>query len=165
MIIGIDNGLDGGLCAISAHNGSVIDKWAMPTFERAGKREVDTRTIYDWITDLHTVPLIGIEEPLKHAKSSQAMRSMGISFGKIMGMCESHELEVKPIQVLDWQKSLLGKVPKSQTKVFALKKANELAPDEDWRKNNRCTVPHDGIVDAFLIAQYTRQKYGHCNHT
>lgn len=165
MIIGIDNGLDGGLCAISAHDGSIIDKWATPTFERAGKREVDTETIYDWITDLHTEPLIGIEEPLKHAKSSQAMRSMGISYGKILGMCESHKLKVQPIQVLDWQKSLLGKVPKSQTKVSALKKANELAPDEDWRKNNRCTVPHDGIVDAYLIAQYTRQRYGHRKNT
>jgi hypothetical protein len=85
---------------------------------------------------------------------------MGISFGKIMGMCESHHLKVKPIQVLDWQKALLGKVPKSQTKTFALKKAQELAPEEDWRKNNRCTIPHDGIVDAFLIAQYARKKYG-----
>ena len=58
MIIGIDNGLDGGLCAISAHDGSIIDKWATPTFERAGKREVDTCTIYDWITDLHTEPAV-----------------------------------------------------------------------------------------------------------
>lgn len=155
MIIGIDNGLDGGLCAISEHSGSIIDKLAMPTFQRAGKREVDTKTILNWIRDLNTEPLIAIEEPLKHAKSSQAMRSMGISFGKILGMCESHELKVKPIQVLDWQKKMLGKVPKSQTKVFALRKANELAPDEDWRKNGRCAVPHDGIVDAFLIAFYT----------
>jgi hypothetical protein len=157
MIIGIDNGLDGGLCAISKHSGSIIDKLSMPTFQRAGKREVDSRTIYNWIFNLYTEPLIAIEEPLKHAKSSQAMRSMGISFGKIMGMCESRDLKVKPIQVLDWQKKMLGKVPKSQTKIYALRKANELAPDEDWRKNERCTVPHDGIIDAFLIAQYTRQ--------
>lgn len=154
VYIGIDNGLDGGLCAVSAHNGAIIDKWAMPTFERSGKREVDTRTIYDWMMDFHSTLLVLIEEPLRHAKSSQAMRSMGISYGKILGMCESHELEVKPIQVKNWQKIMLGKVPKSQTKRFALKKAQELAPDEDWRKNNRCTVPHDGIVDAYLIAYY-----------
>jgi hypothetical protein len=155
MIVGIDNGLDGGLCAISKHNGSVIDKCAMPTFQRAGKREVDTRKIYNWICNLNTESVIAIEEPLKHAKSSQAMRSMGISFGKILGMCESHGLTVKPIQVLDWQKRMLGKVPKSQTKTFALRKAIELLPDEDWRKNERSTVPHDGIIDAFLIARYT----------
>lgn len=154
MIVGIDNGLDGGLCAISKHSGSIIDKCAMPTFLRAGKREVDTKKIYYWIRNLYTEPLIAIEEPLKHAKSSQAMRSMGISFGKIMGMCESHDLKIKPIQVMDWQKKMLGKVPKSQTKTFALRKAEELSPNEDWRKNNRCTVPHDGIVDAFLIAMY-----------
>ena len=155
MIVGIDNGLDGGLCAISKHGGSIIDKCAMPTLQRDGKREVDAKKIYYWIRNLYTEPLIAIEEPLKHAKSSQAMRSMGISFGKIMGLCESHDLKVKPIQVLDWQKKMLGKVPKSQTKTFALRKAKELAPDEDWCKNNRCTVPHDGIVDAFLIAIYT----------
>jgi len=159
IYIGVDNGLDGGLCAISSHDCLIIDKWAMPTFKRGGKREVDTMTIYNWITDLHSKSLILIEEPLKHAKSSQAMRSMGISYGKILGMCESHNLEVRPIQVQDWQKAMLGKVPKSKTKEFALKKAQEIYPDEDWRKNNRCTSPHDGIIDALLIALYgTKQQ-------
>ena len=159
MIVGIDNGLDGGLCALSPH-GLIIDKIAMPTLQRNGKREVNTKAVYTWIRDLNTEPLIAIEEPLKHAKSSQAVRSMGISFGKVLGMCESHDWNVQPIEVRDWQKAVLGRVPKSQTKVFALKKAQELAPEEDWRKNDRCTVPHDGIIDAFLIAQYTRKKYG-----
>ena len=159
MIVGIDNGLDGGLCAISKHSGSIIDKCAMPTFQRAGKREVDTRKIYNWICDLNTESVIAIEEPLKHAKSSQAMRSMGISFGKILGMCESHGLTVKPIQVLDWQKRMLGKVPKSQTKTFALQKAIELLPNEDWLATARSYTPHDGIIDAFLIARYTRETY------
>lgn len=159
MIIGIDNGLDGGLCAISKHSGSIIDRCAMPTLQRAGKREVDTKAVYNWIRNLHTEPLIAIEEPLKHSKTSQAMRSMGISFGKILGMCESHDIKVRPIQVLDWQKKMLGKVPKSQTKVFALRKATELAPEEDWLATARSYVPHDGIVDAFLIARYTRETY------
>jgi len=159
VIVGIDNGLDGGLCAISKHSGSVIARSAMPTLKRAGKREVDTKAVFYWICNLNTEPLIAIEEPLKHAKTSQAMRSMGISFGKILGMCETHDLKVRPIQVLDWQKKMLGKVPKSQTKVFALRKATELAPDEDWLATARSYVPHDGIVDAYLIARYAREKY------
>ncbi len=158
MIIGIDNGLDGGLCALSMPHGMIIEKMAMPTLQRDGKREVDTKAIHTWIRNLNTEPVIAIEEPLKHAKSSQAMRSMGISFGKILGMCESHDFKVRPIQVADWQKAMLGRIPKSQTKVYALKKAQELAPEEDWRKNDRCTVAHDGIVDAFLIARFVHQK-------
>lgn len=154
IYVGIDNGLDGGLCAISSHDGSIIDKLAMPTLQKESKRETDTKKIHKWIMDLHSPSLILIEEPLRHAKSSQAMRSMGISYGKILGMCESHDFEVKSIQVKDWQKFILGKVPRSQTKKFALEKAQESAPSEDWRKNNRCTVPHDGIIDAYLIALY-----------
>ena len=156
MIVGIDNGLDGGLCAISAHNGLIIDKRAMPTFKRSGKREIDVKTIYEWIADLNTEPLIAVEEPLRHAKSSQAMRSMGISYGKILGMSESHGWEVRPIQVSEWQKAVLGKVPKSLTKVFALREATRLAPEENWVKSDRCSTPHDGMVDAYLIGCYAR---------
>ena len=42
MIIGIDNGLDGGLVAISKHTGGIISKTVMPTMHRAGKLEVNT---------------------------------------------------------------------------------------------------------------------------
>lgn len=159
MIVGIDNGLDGGICAVSDFSGEIIGKCAMPTFKRSGKREIDTVSIYRWITDLNTEPLIAIEEPLKHAKSSQAMRSMGISYGKILGMSESHGWKVRPIQVLDWHKAVLGKVPKSLTKVFALREATRRAPEENWVKSDRCSTPHDGMVDAYLIACYARTSH------
>jgi hypothetical protein len=35
-----------------------------------------------------------------------------------------------------------------------LAKANELAPDETWLATKRSSTPHDGMVDAFLIARY-----------
>ena len=41
MIIGIDNGLDGGLAAISKTTGALINKTVMPTLKRGSKREVD----------------------------------------------------------------------------------------------------------------------------
>ena len=46
MIVGVDNGLDGGITAISAYTGAVIDKTIMPTKLRNKRREVDTRKIY-----------------------------------------------------------------------------------------------------------------------
>ena len=133
MIIGIDNGLDGGIVAISKHTGDVIDKTIKPTTHRAGKREVESRKIYEWIMDLGQCAddfLVAVEEPLKHAKSSQAVRSMGISFGKIMGVCESRQWEHCCVSVHKWQKFMLGNVPKGQTKQAALWKAECLAPDE-----------------------------------
>ena len=74
MIIGIDNGLNGGLVAISKETGAVIEKTIMPTLHRCKKREVDTRAVYEWAMALETEFIFAIEAPLRHAKSSQAVR-------------------------------------------------------------------------------------------
>jgi hypothetical protein len=51
---------------------------------------------------------------------------------------------------------MLGFIPKGKTKQVALETAQNLEPSENWLKNKRCRVPHDGLVDAFLIAHYYR---------
>ena len=53
---------------------------------------------------------------------------------------------------------MLGFRPKGMTKQIALAKAKELAPDENWLKNQRCRKPHDGMVDAFLVARFYRDS-------
>jgi hypothetical protein len=154
LIVGIDNGLDGGLCAIARFDGSLIDKIAMPTKWVCKKREVDTIKIKNWLLDFNTPFVLAIEEPLPHAKSSQAVRSMALSFGKIIGMAETNEYEVFRVSVHKWQKIMLGFRPKGATKQTALARAEQIAPEENWLKNKRCRKPHDGMVDAFLIARY-----------
>tara|TARA_Y100000996_G_scaffold140202_1_gene107038 strand:- start:64 stop:549 length:486 start_codon:yes stop_codon:yes gene_type:complete len=157
VIVGIDNGLDGGLVSVAVHDGSVISKMVMPTKQRSGKREVDVIKVYDWIVDHNTPFTLAIEEPLRHARSSQAVRSMALSFGKILGMAESRGWDVECVEVRNWQKALLGKfIPKGQTKSRALEVADELVPGECWRKSSRAKKPHDGLIDAFLIARYVR---------
>ena len=156
MIVGVDNGLDGGITAISAYTGAVIDKTIMPTKHRNKRREVDTRKVYEWLMELESPFLFAIEEPLHHAKSSQAVRSMGISFGKLLGLAESRQWETKCVSVQKWQKKMLGFVPKGKTKEAALCKAEALATDECWQKSKRASKAHDGMVDAFLIARYIR---------
>ena len=123
MIVGVDNGLDGGLTAISVYTGAIIDKTIMPTLQRSKRREVDTRKVYEWLMMLETPFLFAVEEPLHHAKSSQAVRSMGISFGKLLGLAESRQWETKCVSVQKWQKKMLGFVPKGKTKEAALWKA------------------------------------------
>ena len=157
MIVGIDNGLDGGLCAVSKFDGSIIDKIRMPTLQMSKKKEIDIRIINQWLLDFNTPFDLAIEEPLAHAKSSQAVRSMAISFGKLVGMAESHQYPVQRVSVHKWQKKMLGRMPKGKTKEFALALANSLAPKENWLANKRCKKPHDGMIDAYLIALYIRE--------
>jgi hypothetical protein len=156
LIVGIDNGLDGGLVAIAQFDGSLIDRIAMPCRQQSKKREIDICKIHKWLSDLNTPFVLAIEEPLAHAKSSQAVRSMAISFGKLLGMAECKNYEVARVSVHKWQREMLGFIPKGKTKQVALETAQNLEPSENWLKNKRCRVPHDGLVDAFLIAHYYR---------
>ena len=158
MIVGVDNGLDGGLCAIAQFDGGLIDRIAMPCQQHSKKREIDICKIHKWLSDLNTPFVLAIEEPLAHAKSSQAVRSMAISFGKLLGMAECKDYEVARVSVHKWQKAMLGFTPKGKTKQVALETAQNLEPSENWLKNKRCRTPHDGIIDAFLIAHYIRER-------
>ena len=158
MIVGIDNGLDGGLCAISKHDGSIIDKIRMPNRQLSKKKEIDVKIVNQWLLDFNTDFDLAIEEPLAHARSSQAMRSMAISFGKLIGMAECKGYPVSRISVHKWQKELLGRVPKGQTKKVALELATQLAPSENWLANKRCRTPHDGMIDSYLVAVYYRNR-------
>jgi len=158
MIIGIDNGIDGGLCAISRSHGKIIAKRVMPILKRNGKSEVDVPMLRDWILALHTEPCIVVEEPLRHAKSSQAMRSMAMNFGKILGACEMKGWQTVPVEVHHWQKNMLVGSKGKGTKAAALTVAERLSPGEDWTKSDKATIPHDGMIDAYLIACYWRKQ-------
>lgn len=163
-IVGIDNGLNGGLVGLCTRTGDIISKTAMPTLERNGKKEVDTYKTYQWILGLDCFKddlYIAIEEPLRHARSSQAVRSMAISFGKILALCEVFEWKHKCVVVREWQKSMLGNFKKGESKQKALEIAGYLEPLEKWLKSPRSTKPHDGIVDAFLIAHYVKKHELH----
>lgn len=159
VIVGIDNGISGGLCALSAFDGAVLAHRAMPTIEIAKKSEVDVLTMLEWLEPYRKDMIVCIEEPLKHAKSSQAMRSMSISFGLIVGACQAKQYSIHRVQVKEWQDVILGKkLAKGMTKVAALVAANKLWPQQRWIATNRSKVPHDGMIDAALIAHY----YLHC---
>ncbi len=154
-IIGIDNGIRGGLCVISSFDGSVIGYIAMPIKQVGGKSEVDVNLLLEWIEPYRKSVMICIEEPTKHTKSSQAMRSMSISFGLIVGACEAKKYDVRRVQVKEWQNEVLGKkLMKGTTKPVALEVAKRLWPEESWLATSRSKVPHDGLIDAALVAFY-----------
>jgi len=155
IVVGVDNGIDGGLCALSTHSGEIIATCVVPCCERRGKREVDILKLLTWVNALESRILLALEEPLKHAKSSEAMRSMSITFGQIYGACRVKDIPVECIQVTDWQRDMLGKRGSfADTKKQALKIASGIWPDETWIPTKRHRTPHDGIVDAALIARY-----------
>lgn len=172
MIIGIDNGLEGGLVALSPIKGlAPIAKFTMPTlsvFYPARKtskartlREVDTRGLVAILSSLDAnkeETTVFFEHCPFHASDTNAMRSMAMSAGKILAVLEAKGFKnIHRVLSHDWQPVMLGKVPQGKTKEFAMAKASELWPDESWTASERSKKSHDGMIDAALIAEYGRR--------
>jgi len=186
IYIGVDNGLDGGIAAISASHRLFIDATPMPTITRthvfkktktrkingvsskitelATDREIDGLQLADWIlriTDSRPCTIL-IEECPEHAQQKSTMRSMGVSYGILIGAISTALYNYKLVVVRSgnpsdsWQRCMLGKCATGGTKSVALKKANELWPDEKFLATERSKTPHTGMIDAALIAEYGR---------
>lgn len=162
IYIGIDNGLNGALVAISEH-GSVIDSAVMPTRGKTKGNEVDPLAIWNWICDLDepTANICAIlETPGKHSPGVMALCSMWDSYGAIRSLLETRSIRHHRIAPQKWQKAILIGCAKGDTKPAAKAKAKQLWPVETWLKSARCTTAHTGLIDAALIAEFGRiNKY------
>lgn len=159
VIIGIDNGLTGGLVALSDHPGPPIACMPMPTRGKAKGNEVDAEAVWDFIcrhrdNDITVI----LETPGKHSPGVQALCSMWDSYGAIRGVLESRGIRHHRITPQMWQKVMLPGCAKGDTKPAALARARQLWPAESWLASPRCNKPHDGMIDASLIAEYGRIK-------
>ena len=159
IYIGIDNGLTGGLVALSDHPGPPIDCMPMPTRGKAKGNEVDAEMIWSFIDkwDRAIVTVI-LETPGKHSPGAQALCSMWDSYGAIRGVLESRGIRHHRITPQAWQKVMLPGCAKGDTKPAALARARQLWPAESWLASPRCSKPHDGMIDAALIGEYGRIK-------
>lgn len=160
IYIGIDNGLTGGIVAISGLSGSVVSKAVMPTQGKAKGNEVDCRSVIKQLSDICAFDCMValLETPGKHSPGHQALCSMWDSFGSIRSILETRGIRHHRIAPQTWQKAILGNVEKGQTKPAALSKARQLWPDENWLATARSSTAHSGLVDAALIAEYGRIK-------
>jgi len=161
IYLGIDNGLTGGLVAISEYPGLPIAMTVMPTIKKAKGNEVDSLAVCNWIASLGE-PLgklaVVLETPGKHSPGAQALCSMWDSYGALRSILECYMIRHHRITPQAWQKVMLPGCEKGDTKPAALRRARQLWPDETWLATARSTTPHAGLIDSALIAEYARIK-------
>lgn len=157
IVIGLDNGNKGGLAALSWSHGEIIDLMVMPVMEHLGHKEIDIKAVWEWASQWNPSRLIvAAEAPPHHCPSASALRSLALSFGKIVGFFEAKNVPVFRVPVRVWQKNLLRMDEKGLTKLLALDKAQSRWPEEDWLPTKRHRTPHDGLIDAALVAEHLR---------
>ena len=166
-ILGIDPGLDGGIVRLSPE-GSLVGKWIMPTID-AVKKKAKGKTSKSRSLDLAALSnIMNQNSDVKHCymESVSARPGQGVSsmfkFGRVFGNLESmlvahkiaHTLVTPPAWTKIMHKGLDKSLePKKRSQIIF----NRLFPAIDLRKSERAIKPHDGLLDALLIAEYGRR--------
>lgn len=155
IVIGIDNGLDGGIVAL--RRGLVFYQAAMPTLG-SGKRTYDIAQLANMLR-----ALIGADrETMTFIERAQAMPGQGVSsmfsigfgFGVWQGLLTGLRLPFEIVSPQKWQREMFVGINRDDTKAASALVAQRLQPTIDWRASPRCRKPHDGMTDAFCIAEY-----------
>ena len=166
--VAIDVGKDGAIVAFRGE--SIILKTVTPVIGN----QIDINKIRSILLELNESAIHVVVEDVHAIFGSSAKGtfnfgwSLGILEGLLSGLCISYT-KVAP---KDWQKEMwqgvkpVYKPQKAEstrktvdTKATSLLAANRLFPNEDFRKSERAEKPHDGIVDALLMAEYCRRKF------
>lgn len=160
IVIGIDNGLDGGVVAIASDRPIVCQ--VTPTLG-SGKRSYDEQKMANVLRATfcgHTGELIAFIERAQAmpGQGVSSMFSIGLGFGIWRGLLTGLRIPFEVVSPQTWQKEMFSGVNRADTKAASALVAQRLRPDVDWRASQRCRKPHDGMTDAFCIAEYGRRR-------
>jgi len=150
MIIGIDPGVSGGLVFFKDKDN--YEFYTMPE-------------MYDVATFMNIIKnkekgIVYIEKSQSMpGQSSVAMFKYGMHTGWVIGILQSLGYEIVQVHPATWTKVMhagIGKVftGKGSGKRKSLEAVRKLFPNENFLITTRSTKPHDGFIDALLIAYY-----------
>lgn len=149
--IGIDCGLSGAI-AILSESGRIVDLRDMPT-RRVTKsmRELDERELYRVLLAAGAFGArVVVEEAFVMPKQgSSSGFKCGVGFGKILGTLAAMGAAYLIVRPQEWQRRLLGAVPKGESKERAALFASRLFPDADLGSRKS-----QDRADALCLAVY-----------
>lgn len=163
MIVGVDPGLDGGIAVLSLE-GKVLDRFPMPVEEDGSMGVLE---LFRWAQDLEVGATVYLERSVAFKMGRTSAFNYGVGWGEVRtafilaGLC--------PILVMPsvWHASLFplkGRDLDQSPKERALAEASRLFGDAIPIVGKRKKRPHEGVVDALLIAEYGR-RLSRCSGT
>jgi hypothetical protein len=155
VIIGVDPGLSGGLATLDGQ-GRMLDLRPMPEslgalidYLRAVQASLKLAPLHVWLEAAQSFPKQGVSSAFNYGTHYGELR------GILMALGVTHTL-VRPGV---WTKTMHAGTGAGPAKSRSLEAARRLLPGEAWRpEGGRGTKAHDGLVDAYLIAEYGRRQ-------
>lgn len=141
-VIGIDPGLKGGVVILD-RNGALCEAIPMPSNEDLAELSdwIHKENGEVWIEDVWSIPGWG-------SKSS-------FGFGYHIGQLHLIFYDCRLVQPKVWQKDLwIPGTRLKDAKAKSFEAASQYWPHMKWLASGRSKKPHDGMIDAALIAMY-----------
>lgn len=159
--IGIDPGLQGAIATI--HESEEITTLIMPTLKIGKKRTLDNAML----AGTFSLPnILGIKSYVileqQQAMPKQGVTSMfsiGYGFGALKQCLVDFSIPHEVVRAQVWQKEFGISGRKGNTKAQALQICQSLFPNLNLLATERSKKPHEGIVDAILIAEFARRRF------
>lgn len=163
-VAGIDVGLDGGVVIIAGPSFAPdLHLFTTPTIGD-GRRVYDLQQMRE-ILRMHPLDLVVLERQQTihrgrngYTQGSMASFSIGLGYGLWMGLLAGLSIPFETVAAKTWQKAMHSDVTAGDTKARSALVAQRLHPTISWRRTPRCKKPHDGLTDAFCIAEWGRRK-------
>lgn len=150
--VGIDPGMRGGI-AVIGDSGKIVDTIPMPIRK---DKLIDHDSIYRYIKDIAS-PTIFVERSVAFGMGVTSAFNYGRGFAAIEIAIELSGNQINYVYPQTWTRFLHQGISRDiDPKSRSLIKARSLFGDKALPKSPR-GKPHDGIVDALLIAEYGRQ--------
>lgn len=143
LVAGIDPGKSGAIVVL--HRGAIV-KWGLLSAIVPKLFLQDLRVREIWI---EKAQVMGKE-------SARAMFTYGREYGYMIGTLTGCGFDINYVPPSVWTGVLHKKSPTTfdNPKATSLFVARTIWPTMDWRATEKSRTPHDGIVDAALIAWY-----------
>ena len=159
--IGIDPGLQGGIATI--RESGYIDVLIMPTTLNGKKRTLNNPTLASVFSlldaaDIKCYAVLEQQQPMPK-QGVTSMFSIGYGFGVLKQCLIDFNISHEVVRAQEWQKEFGITGRKGNTKTQALRICQDLFPDVNLLATERSKKPHEGIVDAVLIAEFARRRY------
>jgi hypothetical protein len=155
--IGVDIGLNGAIAII--YPDGHIEKAKMPIIGKV----IDIPSLKQILNVPNAV--VAFEDlGVIFGSSKKTAFSMGYQVGLLEALCVAGNNPYHKVKARAWQKEMFQGVPeltksgKRDTKGMALVACQRLLPNVDLTFTERAKVPHDGLIDALLIATYAKRK-------
>lgn len=149
IVMGIDPGVKGAAVLLDSA-GSVISAMLL--------EDLDCQTFIALFTE-HAIDHVYLEKaqsfPGQHASW---MFSYAVGFGKLLGWLEAAQATYTLVAPVTWTKALHKGCTAKEAKGKSLEAAKRLFPKVKLI-TGKGHVPHMGIVDALLIAEYGRRNF------